>query len=234
MRSSVLIINGSPRRGDSNTLLAARALAEGLSAGTGEKPRELTLSGLRIEPCRGCFGCWRATPGRCVIEDDMRAVWDAILAADTVVVSFPVYFFGFPGPVKTAMDRMLPAMHAYDGGETLHRVRGTMRGKRFFFIATCGFRDTEGIGDALRAHLRAVFGEPSPPLVIIPQAELMRVEQMDAIVSHRLGLVRALGERFASGEDSGDLLREVESPLILPRAYQRLVEMMHTRWPTDA
>lgn len=234
MSTRVLIINGSPRGEGGNTILAARALAEGLLADSGETARELSLDKLRIEPCRGCFGCWRVTPGRCVMEDDMPAVLEAVGAAETVIVSFPVYFFGFPGPVKTALDRMLPIMRAYDGGETLHRVREGFAHKRFLFVSTCGFRTAEGICDALREQLRAIFGDPAPLLLAIPQAELMRIGQMEAIVRHRLGLVRQLGAQLAAGEPDGALLREIESPLVLPKAYQRLVQMMHTRWPADA
>ncbi|MBQ6174233.1 MAG: flavodoxin family protein [Clostridia bacterium] len=229
MEHPILIINGSPRGEGSNTLLAARALAEGLGgAAPASAIRELSLRDLTIEPCRGCFGCWRATPGHCVIRDDMRTVMDALAEANTVIVSFPVYFFGFPGPLKTALDRMIPVMHAYDGGETLHRVRESFGEKRFLFISTCGFRVTEGIYDALRAQLRAIFGDPAPLLTAIPQAELMQVEQMRPIVAHRLDLVRRLGEQLAaSPAPDASLLREIESPLILPKAYHRLVSMMH-------
>ena len=151
---------------------------------------------------------------------------EAAEAAEIIVVSFPVYFFGMPGPVKTITDRMIPMMHAYDGGPILHRVRPAMQGKRFLFVSTCGFHTTKGIYEPLQAQLKAIFEEHIPPLVTIPQAELMQVPQMKEIVDHRLELVKSFGKQFAKGETDDALLAQIASPLILERAYHRLVKMM--------
>ena len=226
MAESILLLNGSPRGAKSNTLMAARAMIDGIRAVTGGEVRTLETNSLRVAPCRGCFGCWDATPGRCVIRDDMEGVIAAAEAADIIAVAFPVYFFGMPGPVKTVTDRMLPVMRAYDGGAELHRVRPGMRGKRFLFISTCGFRSTEGIYEPLRAQLRAIFGAHEAPLVTVPQAELMQVPQMAAIVAHRLELLTALGRQFAEGRMDEALLAEAASPLVAERAYHRLVSIM--------
>ncbi len=226
MTGSILLLNGSPRGAGSNTLIAAQALVDGIRERTGGELRVLETESLRVTPCRGCFGCWDATPGRCVLRDGMDAVYEAAAEAEIIVVSFPVYFFGMPGPVKTVTDRMLPFMRAYDGGAVLHRVRPAMQGKRFLFVSTCGFRSCEGIYDPLRAQLRAIFGEHTPPLVTIPQAELMQVPQMKGIVDHRLETLRELGRQFAEGGMDEGLLAETAAPLVSERAYHRLVSMM--------
>ncbi len=226
MARKILLLNGSPRGAKSNTLLAADALIDGIRGADGGEVVTLETNSLRVAPCRGCFGCWYKTPGKCVIRDDMLQVYAAAAAADIIVVSFPVYFFGMPGPVKTVTDRMLPMMRAYDGGPALHRVREPMRGKRFLFVSTCGFRTTEGIYDPLRAQLKAIFEEHAPPLVTIPQAELMQLPQMKDIVAHRLGKLRTLGRQFAGGAMDPALLAEAAEPLVTERAYHRLVSMM--------
>ncbi len=227
----ILLLNGSPRGSRSNTLMAAEALIAGIRDVTGAQTDSLTVGDLRVEPCRGCFACWERTPGRCAVRDDMEKVYQAVRGASVIVTAFPVYFFGMPGPVKNVLDRMLPMMLPYDGGEVLHRVREDLRGKRFLFVSTCGFRVTDGIYDTLRLQLRSIFGEHEPPLIAVPQAELMQVEQMKAIVDHRLSLLRALGRQLAEDEADDALLREAQSPLILPRAYQRIVGMERMKAP---
>ena len=226
MPASILLLNGSPRGEKSNTLLAAQALLDGILEVAGGEVRILDTNSLKVSPCRGCFGCWDRTPGQCVIRDDMQTVYEAAAAASLIVVSFPVYFFGMPGPVKTVTDRMIPMMRAYDGGPELHRVRPAMQGKRFLFVSTCGYRSTEGVYEPLRAQLAAIFGEHTPPLVAIPQAELMQVPQMRDIVAHRLDKVRAWGRSFAQGEPDEALLAEIAAPLVTERAYHRLVSIM--------
>ncbi|MBR5344920.1 MAG: flavodoxin family protein [Clostridia bacterium] len=226
MDAKILLLNGSPRGKKSNTLLAANALIEGIQEVTGYGLQTLETNTLQVSPCRGCFNCWDVTPGQCVIRDDMQTVYEAATAAEMIVVSFPIYFFGMPGPVKTVTDRMIPMMRAYDGGPILHRVRPAMQDKRFLFVSTCGFHTTQGIYDPLRAQLKAIFEEQVPPLVTIPQAELMQVPQMKDIVNHRLEQVKAFGKQFAEGKTDEALLAEIASPLILERAYHRLVKMM--------
>ena len=226
MDAKILLLNGSPRGKKSNTLLAANALIEGMQEVTGYGLQTLETNTLQVSPCRGCFSCWDVTPGQCVIRDDMQTVYEAATAAEIIVVSFPIYFFGMPGPVKTVTDRMIPMMRAYDGGPILHCVRPAMRGKRFLFVSTCGFHTTKGIYDPLRAQLKAIFEEHVPPLVTIPQAELMQVPQMKDIVNHRLERVKTYGKQFAEGKTDEALLAEIASPLILERAYHRLVKMM--------
>ena len=124
--------------------------------------------------------------------------------------------------VLTLPLRIIPT----DGGPVLHRVRPAMQGKRFLFVSTCGFHTTKGIYEPLQAQLKAIFEEHVPPLVTIPQAELMQVLQMKEIVDHRLERVKELGKQFAIGKIENELLVEIASPLILERAYHRLVSIM--------
>ena len=67
----VLLINASPKGGRSNSLRLADAFVRGLGEAEVER---LGLCSLDIKPCRGCFACWKATPGTCCIHDDMARV----------------------------------------------------------------------------------------------------------------------------------------------------------------
>ena len=75
----VLLINGSPKGKNSNTLKLANKFVEGLveerqGAGEDVVVDVLDVSSLNIGACRGCFCCWKSTPGKCVIRDDMPSV----------------------------------------------------------------------------------------------------------------------------------------------------------------
>lgn len=94
----ILGIRGSPRRGGNSDVLLEWFLSSGFSG-----VEILTPSQLRIQFCRGCRYC-EAT-GKCGIQDDMAAVVEKLLAADRVVVSTPVFFYGLPAPFKALVDR---------------------------------------------------------------------------------------------------------------------------------
>ena len=110
----ILAINGSPKGKRSNTWRLTCAFLEGITVkeeSSGSSPTEIetfNIGSLNIKPCLGCFSCWSKTPGECCIHDDMQGVIDKILWADVVVWSFPLYYFGLPGQLKTLIDRTLP------------------------------------------------------------------------------------------------------------------------------
>ena len=106
----ILTLNGSPRGAASNTFQLTQAFLEGLRQEL-ESPlivKTRMINELNLSPCQGCFRCWTATPGVCVIPDAMAEVLDEMRSADLILWSFPLYYFGMPGPVKTLLDRCLP------------------------------------------------------------------------------------------------------------------------------
>lgn len=58
---------------------------------------------LKIKGCNGCEVCKEIK--RCVFSDDMDVIYGKIKEADRIIIVSPVYFFGFPGPLKTIIDR---------------------------------------------------------------------------------------------------------------------------------
>ncbi len=102
---NILVINGSPKGENSNTLKLARAFLEG----AGWKEAEiLDVWKSHIRPCMGCFSCWNKTPGTCVINDMMSGILPKILGADVIIWSFPLYYYSVPGCLKNLIDRQLP------------------------------------------------------------------------------------------------------------------------------
>jgi len=60
---------------------------------------------LKINPCIGCGNC--ETKGVCIFKDDFTQVFlPAIIEADIVVISSPIYFYAFPAALKALIDRI--------------------------------------------------------------------------------------------------------------------------------
>ena len=145
----ILLINGSPKGKASNSLRLAGAFTEGLIAEK-EKTEEVTfeeldLASLKIAPCKGCFSCWKNTPGECCINDDMQMIIEKEIEADLIVWSFPLYYFNVPGLLKNMIDRQLPMnlpfMSKDDNGYGSggHDARYYMSSGSHVLISTCGF-----------------------------------------------------------------------------------------------
>lgn len=76
----LLILNGSPKSGRSNTMNITRAFIDGFPKGT--EVEQIDLYKKEIKPCLGCFSCWSKTPGECIIKDDMQEIYEKIKASD--------------------------------------------------------------------------------------------------------------------------------------------------------
>ncbi|MBN1109493.1 MAG: flavodoxin family protein [Methanomassiliicoccales archaeon] len=101
LRVLVVGLNGSPRRqGSSDALL--RAALRGAEE-EGARTARFDLAFMGIAPCRACEGCFEK--GECVQDDDMSELYEALEAADAVLVASPIYFSGMSAQTKVAVDR---------------------------------------------------------------------------------------------------------------------------------
>jgi len=97
----VLGILGSPRRGGNSEILL-KAFLEG-AAGGGAEVEEILLRELKISPCLEIYHCFK--DGTCPIKDDMRELYDKLLAADVVALSSPIFFYNVSAQAKAMIDR---------------------------------------------------------------------------------------------------------------------------------
>ncbi len=158
----IVVINGSPKKDASCTLRVTKAFLKGL-VGEGDEVEIIHLSDCNIKQCLGCLSCWGRTEGTCVIKDDIPMIKEKILAADIIIESFPLYFFGMPGTFKVFMDRMLSMLCTYEGqlpvpGTSFHGIRPPFIGKKVYVISTCGYAQTDLIYDPLLAQLDIIYG----------------------------------------------------------------------------
>lgn len=221
----ILAINGSPKGERSNTWRLTSAFLQGIAAqeenAHGQAPAIETLSvaALDIKPCRGCFFCWSKTPGKCCIRDDMQGVIEKILWANVVIWSFPLYYFGLPGPLKNLIDRQLPmslpfmSAEAENGG---HPSRYDMSGKRTIVISTCGFYTAKGNYGGVTDLFDRLCGKDGYTELFCGQGELFRVKELAERTDEYLFWVRKAGEEFARGDIREETRGKLDQNL-LPR-----------------
>ena len=99
-RPSVVAVVGSPRRGNTATLVAA-AVAE-LEA-RGAACETIVLSDLTVAPCLAHEGC--GDLAACLLRDDGATVLDRVYAADCLILGSPVYYENVSAQMKAFMDR---------------------------------------------------------------------------------------------------------------------------------
>jgi multimeric flavodoxin WrbA len=98
----VLAISGSPRpQGNTYHLLqeALKVLGE-----QGLETEYLSLHDKQILPCKACLQCAK-DKNRCAQEDDFMPVYEAMAAADGLIVGSPVYFGSATPNLMALLDR---------------------------------------------------------------------------------------------------------------------------------
>jgi multimeric flavodoxin WrbA len=222
---AILVINGSPKGQNSNTLRLTRAFL----SGAGYDGAEIAdVHKMNVKPCLGCFACWGKTPGKCVIDDDMPAFLDKIVAADIIVWSFPLYWFSVPGSLKNVIDRMLPmnlpfmARDAASGG---HPSRYDLSEQRHAVISTCGFWTDKGNYEAVDAQFSHICGDKGFTALYCGQGELFRVPELRARTDEYLELVRQAGAEFAGSGVTAATSAALSEPLYPREVFEEMADV---------
>lgn len=98
----LLGIIGSPRKLGNSEILVKAISRE---IGTDHDLSLLRLSDFSIKPCIGCYQC--LFKGKCVLDDDLGAVIDALADCDAFILAVPTYFLGANARLKDLLDRGL-------------------------------------------------------------------------------------------------------------------------------
>lgn len=229
----ILAINGSPKGKRSNTWRLTSAFLEGITIqeeNDGARAPEietLNIGSLNIKPCLGCFSCWSKTPGECCIRDDMQGVINKILWADVVVWSFPLYYFGLPGQLKTLIDRQLPMSLPFMCTETEsggHPSRYDMSGKSTVVISTCGFYAAQGNYDCVTSLYDRLCGKGGYTAIFCGQGELFRVKELSERTDEYLSWVKKAGQEFASDGITGETRGKLDQNLFPRDVFEAMAD----------
>ena len=221
----ILVLNGSPKRDVSGTMHITRALIEGMRDAAEQDVRTIHVIDQHIEYCTGCFSCMR-NGGDCVHNDDMRVILESILQSDLLLLSFPLYCYGMPAPLKALIDRTLPlssmAMQRV-GDRYEHIVQADFSHLRYLMVCGCGFPNSTRNFEPAVAQFKLMF--PSDhTIVTVPESPMFNAPEADEVTAPRLELVRRAGRQYAeTGSIEPSLLAEIGSPMIPEDTYAAIV-----------
>ena len=234
----ILVLNASPRKEKSNTMKVTRAFLQGVENAETEI---VHLSDLNVHPCLGCLSCWGRTEGVCVLHnDDMDALGEKIMAADVIVESFPLYFFGVPGTLKVVTDRLLRMLCTYRGqmpnpGESFHGIRfPELQKKKLILISTCGYGQTDMIYDGVRAQYDCIAGHGHYITLFCPQGKTLSEPTLASRVEKHLHIFTEAGKELAlTGTVSPETQKAVEKPMLPDRTFRMLLAEFWRREKED-
>lgn len=125
----IVVITGSPRKNGNSFAMTEAFIHE--AEQRGHSVRRFDAAFLKIGGCHACMTCYK-TGKACSFDDDFNNIAPAILEADAVVFTMPVYWYSIPAQIKGAIDRLFSLVV---GGKEV-------AGKKWGLIACCEEDDT--------------------------------------------------------------------------------------------
>jgi multimeric flavodoxin WrbA len=127
----IVCVLGSPRTNGNSTALARRFCETAESRGA--RVRTFALNKLKYRGCQGCMGCKNESE-KCILEDDLTQVLDAVYEADVLVMASPVYYGDVSSQMKGFIDRTFSFLVSdYTVNTNMSRLK---LGKKLVFILT--------------------------------------------------------------------------------------------------
>jgi multimeric flavodoxin WrbA len=119
----ITILNGNRKTDAFDEFIDATVLA---LVREGNDVSPIVLKSVSMSKCKGCFGCWVKTPGKCVADDASCAISLDVMRSDLVIFASPVSMGFVTSILKNATDKLIQNIHPYleiVQGEMHHRGR---------------------------------------------------------------------------------------------------------------
>lgn len=178
----------------------------------------------KIEFCAGCFSC-KKNGGMCIYKDDMGEILDEILSSDLLVLSFPLYCYGMPAPLKALIDRTMPlsSLAVKKVGERYEHIgQADYSHLRYLMICGCGFPNSRHNFEPAVAQFKLMFPRDHT-VITVPESPMFNAPEAAAVTKPRLELVKRAGEQYATeGTIDNSLLEEIGSPMIPEEVYAKI------------
>ncbi|HBQ64376.1 MAG TPA: flavodoxin family protein [Clostridiales bacterium] len=96
----MIAIYGSPRKGGNSEILLDAFLGP---VEPKMKVVKFRLGEMELQPCISCGHC--SQYGKCIFNDDIEELFQAIESSDKLVIASPIFFTTVPAQVKSFVDR---------------------------------------------------------------------------------------------------------------------------------
>ena len=103
MGKKIVVMTGSPRK-NGNSFAMTEAFIQAAEA-KGHTVKRFDTAMMKVGGCRACETCFQ-TGKPCSFDDDFNTIAPAILEADVLVFTMPVYWYSIPAQIKAVIDRI--------------------------------------------------------------------------------------------------------------------------------
>ena len=103
MSKKIVVITGSPRK-NGNSFAMTDAFIKA-AEGKGHTVTRFDAAMKKTGGCHDCETCFQSGKA-CSFDDDFNTIAPAILEADAVVFTMPVYWYSIPAQIKGIIDKM--------------------------------------------------------------------------------------------------------------------------------
>ena len=103
MSKKIVVITGSPRK-NGNSFAMTDAFIKAAEA-KGHIVTRFDAAMMKIGGCHACETCFKRGKA-CSFDDDFNLIAPAILEADAIVFTMPVYWYSIPAQIKGVIDRL--------------------------------------------------------------------------------------------------------------------------------
>ena len=103
MSKKIVVITGSPRK-NGNSFAMTEAFIKA-AEGKGDTVTRVDAAMKKVGGCHACETCY-STGKACTFDDDFNTIAPAILEADAIVFTMPVYWYSIPAQIKGVIDRI--------------------------------------------------------------------------------------------------------------------------------
>ncbi len=103
MSKKIVVITGSPRK-DGNSFAMTDAFIKAAEE-KGHTVARFDAAFKNLGGCHACETCFK-TGKACSFDDDFNTIAPAILDADAVIFTMPVYWYSIPAQIKCVIDKL--------------------------------------------------------------------------------------------------------------------------------
>ncbi len=103
MGKKIVVITGSPRK-NGNSFAMTDAFIQAAEA-RGHTVTRFDAAMMNVGGCRACETCYKKGKA-CSFDDGFNTIAPAVLEADAVVFTTPVYWYSIPAQIKAVIDKL--------------------------------------------------------------------------------------------------------------------------------